>query len=293
MTMLPREVFRNIRRIEIRTRRIVNSLFSGEYHSVFKGQGMEFDEVRAYQYGDDVRLIDWNVTARTGTPHIKKFCEERELTVMLVVDASSSGNFGTVEQMKGEIAVELCALLAFSAIKNNDRVGLIIFTDRVEKYVPPKKGRTHVLRVIRELLYFEPEGKGTDIAGALEYLNRLCRRKSVVFVISDFFAEGWERPLQVANKKHDMVAIALSDPREYDLPDVGFIELEDAETGEVLLLDTSNPILRREFARESRKATRLREKAFKLRDVDFVEIGTGESYVDPLVRFFRKRAKMH
>mgnify|MGYP001545907109 CR=1 FL=1 len=291
--MLPREIFKNIRRIEIRTRKIVNSLISGEYHSVFKGQGMEFDEVREYQFGDDVRLIDWNVTARMGSPYIKKFCEERELTVMLVVDASASGEFGTFAQMKGEIAVEICALLAFSAIKNNDRVGLLIFTDRIEKFVPPKKGRSHVLRVIRELLYFRPEGKGTDIANALDYLNKVIRRRSVVFVISDFLAEGWERPLQVANKKHDTVAIALSDPREKSLPDVGLIELEDAETGEVLLLDTGSSELRAEFAKEQRKASLRRERIFKLRDVDFIEIGTGRSYVDPLVRFFRRRAKMH
>ena len=291
--MLPREIFKNIRRIEIRTRKIVNNLFSGEYQSVFKGQGMEFDEVREYQFGDDVRLIDWNVTARMGSPYIKKFCEERELTVMLVVDASASGEFGTFEQMKGEIAVEICALLAFSAIKNNDRVGLLIFTDRIEKFVPPKKGRSHVLRVIRELLYFRPEGRGTDIANALDYMNKVIRRRSVVFVISDFLAEGWERPLQVANKKHDTVAIALSDPREKSLPDVGLIELEDAETGEVLLLDTSSPELRKEFAKEARKASLRREKIFKLRDVDFIEIGTGKSYVDPLVQFFRRRAKMH
>jgi len=291
--MLPREVFRNIKKIEIRTRRIVNSLFSGEYHSVFKGQGMEFDEVREYQFGDDVRQIDWNVTARMGAPYIKKFCEERELTVMLVVDASASGEFGTYEQMKGEIAVEICALLAFSAIKNNDRVGLLIFTDRIEKFVPPKKGRSHVLRVIRELLYFKPEGRGTDIATALDYMNKVIRRRSVVFVISDFLAEGWERPLQVANQKHDTVAIALSDPREKALPDVGIIELEDAETGEILLLDTASPELRAEFGKQARQAALRREKIFKLRDVDFVEIGTGESYVDPLVRFFRRRAKMH
>ena len=254
---------------------------------------MEFDEVREYQFGDDVRLIDWNVTARMGSPYIKKFCEERELTVMLVVDASASGEFGTFEQMKGEIAVEICALLAFSAIKNNDRVGLLIFTDRIEKFVPPKKGRSHVLRVIRELLYFRPEGRGTDIANALDYMNKVIRRRSVVFVISDFLAEGWERPLQVANKKHDAVAIALSDPREKALPDVGLIELEDAETGEVILLDTSSPDLRKEFAKEAKKASLRREKIFKLRDVDFIEIGTGRSYVDPLVQFFRRRAKMH
>lgn len=290
--MLPREVIRNIRRIEIRTRRIVDSLFSGEYHSVFKGQGMEFDEVRQYQYGDDVRLIDWNVTARMGAPYVKKFCEERELTVMLVVDASASGAFGTRRQMKGELAAELCALLAFSAIKNNDRVGLLIFTDRVEKFVPPKKGRSHVLRVIRELLYFEPQGTGTDIAGALDYLNRVCRRRAVVFVISDFMGKDWERPLQVANRRHDMVAVTVADPRERELPDVGLIELEDAETGEIVVVDTGDPALRREFARVARDAAERRDRLFKLRNVDFVAVDTASSYVDPLVRLFRRRAKM-
>jgi len=289
---LPVEIFRNVRRIELRTKKIVNNLFSGEYHSVFKGQGMEFDEVREYQYGDDVRMIDWNVTARTGKPHIKKFCEERELTVMLMVDASASGDFGTGQQMKGQMAVEICALLAFSAIKNNDRVGLIIFTDRIEKYVPPRKGRSHVLRVIRELLYFKPEGKGTDIGNALDYMNKVIRRRSVVFVISDFLDNQWERPLQVANKKHDAVAIAISDRREKELPDVGLIELEDAETGEILLVDTSDPELRKAFAKEAYKTSKEREKIFRKRDVDFVEISTDKSYVDPLVMFFRKRASM-
>lgn len=289
---LPVEIFRNVRRIELATKRIVNNLFSGEYHSVFKGQGMEFDEVREYQYGDDIRMIDWNVTARTGVPHIKKFCEERELTVMLMVDASGSGDFGTGEQMKGQMAVEICALLAFSAIKNNDRVGLIIFTDRVEKYVPPRKGRSHVLRVIRELLYFKPEGRGTDIGNALDYMNKVIRRRSVVFVISDFLDNQWERPLQVANKKHDAVAIAICDQREKELPDVGLIELEDAETGEILLVDTSDAELRKAFAKEAFVASKEREKIFKKRDVDFVEISTDRSYVDPLVRFFRKRASM-
>jgi uncharacterized protein (DUF58 family) len=287
---LPAEIIKNVRRIELRTRKIVNNIFSGEYHSVFKGQGMEFDEVREYQYGDDVRMIDWNVTARTGSPHIKKFCEERELTVMLMVDASGSGDFGTGRQLKAQMAVEICALLAFSAIKNNDRVGLIIFTDRIEKYVPPRKGRSHVLRVIRELLYFKPSGKKTDIGSALDYLNKVIRRRAVVFVISDFLDSDWEKPLQVANKKHDTVAIAISDRREKELPDVGLIELEDAETGEVILVDTSDPQIRKLFADESAKKLKDREVIFKKRDVDFVEISTEGSYVEPLVRFFRKRA---
>ncbi|MCP4679733.1 MAG: DUF58 domain-containing protein, partial [Deltaproteobacteria bacterium] len=212
--MIPREILKKIRHIEIHTKRLVNDLFSGEYHSTFKGQGMEFEEVRQYQPGDDIRLIDWNVTARTGFPHIKKFREERELSVVLMVDASSSGRFGTRERFKSETAAELCALLAFSAIKNNDKVGLIIFTDQIEKFVPPQKGRSHVLRLIREILYFEPAGTGTDVAGALEYFNKVIKRKSVVFVISDFLSDDYLKPLQISNNKHDVVAMKVSDPRE-------------------------------------------------------------------------------
>ncbi|NUO81345.1 DUF58 domain-containing protein, partial [candidate division KSB1 bacterium] len=235
--MIPKEILKKVRRLEIQTRALVNDVFSGEYHSVFKGRGMAFAEVREYVLGDDVRNIDWNVTARTGHPFVKVFDEERELTVMLLVDVSSSGEFGTHEQMKGDIAAEICALLAFSAIKNNDKVGLIIFTDRIEKFVPPKKGRTHVLRVLREVLYHKPEGHGTNITTALEYLNRVIRRKAVVFLVSDFLSEGYEKALRVAGKRHDLVAIPITDPRETEIPNVGLVELEDAETGEVHLLD--------------------------------------------------------
>ena len=252
--MIPAEILRKVKRIEIRTRHLVNTVFSGEYHSVFKGQGVAFAEVREYQPGDDIRTIDWNVTARMGHPFVKVFDEERELTVMLMVDASASGDFGTVEQMKGEIGVELCALLAFSAIQNNDRVGLIIFTDEVEAFIPPKKGKKHVLRVIRELLYFRPTRRGTDIGAALDYLNRVTRRKSVVFLVSDFVASGYERALRVAGRRHDLVAVALQDPRETALPDVGIVELEDAETGEEILVDTSDPVVRDSFARLSMAA---------------------------------------
>ncbi len=289
--MVPTEILKKVRRIEITTRSVVNDVFAGEYHSVFKGRGMDFSEVREYSIGDDVRTIDWNVTARMNRPYVKVFEEERELTVMLMVDASSSGEFGTVHQMKGEIAIEICALLAFSAIKNNDKVGLIIFTDKVEKFVPPKKGKTHVLRVIRELFYHEPQSSKTDIREALEYLNRIANRRSVVFLVSDFMSEGFEKALQIVNKKHDMVAITIRDPREISLPNVGFIELEDAETGEVFLLDTSDPSIRENFSQQSSRKQEELEKLFKSMSVDHVAISTDRPYVDPLIRFFRMRAK--
>lgn len=289
--MIPKEILKKVRRIEITTRGMVNDVFSGEYHSVFKGRGMEFSEVREYQIGDDIRTIDWNVTARYGKPYVKVFEEERELTVMLMVDASSSGEFGTFERMKGEIAVEICALLAFSAIKNNDKVGLIIFTDKVEKFVPPRKGKSHVLRVLRELLYFRPEERMTDIGNALEYLSRVIRRRSVVFLVSDFLSKDYERALRIANKKHDIVGIHIIDPREMELPRIGYVELEDAETGEQILLDTSDREVVRLFAQKTSEAMLWREKLFKSMNVDSIAIHTDESYFEPLIRFFRMRAK--
>jgi uncharacterized protein (DUF58 family) len=291
--MIPKEILKKIRYIEIRTRRLVNDLFSGEYHSTFKGQGMEFEEVREYQPGDDIRLIDWNVTARTGFPHVKKFREERELSVVLLVDASSSGKFGTKERFKSEVAAEICALLAFSAIKNNDKVGLIIFTDRIEKFVPPKKGRAHVLRLIREILYFTPEGLATDIGMALEYLNKVIKRKSVVFLVSDFFFEGYLKPLQLANKKHDVIALKISDPREKTFEDVGLIELEDAETGEVVLINTGSKEFRREFAARSDEDLQNLSRSLKVINTDFINIQTDQSYIVPLVSFFKMREKRH
>jgi len=254
---------------------------------------MEFEEVREYYPGDDIRLIDWNVTARTGFAHIKKFREERELSVVLLVDASSSGKFGTRDRFKSDTAAELCALLAFSAIKNNDKVGLIIFTDRIEKFVPPKKGRGHVLRIIREILYFQPEGKGTDVNGALEYFNRVIRRKSVVFLISDFLSQGFIKPLQIANKKHDIIAIRVSDPRESSFEDVGLIELEDAETGEVVLIDTGSREFRKEFSRRAAEDNKNLKRGFQVINMDFVDIRTNESYIVPLVGFFKMREKRH
>ena len=292
--MLPKEILKKIRRIEIQTRNLVNDLFSGEYHSVFKGRGMEFSEVREYQRGDSVRTIDWNVTARMGRPFVKKFVEERELTVMLMVDASASGEFGTCRKTKREIAAEICALLAFSAIKNNDRVGLIIFTDQVERFVPPKKGSKHVLRVIRELLYFRPQSRGTDIVAALEYLNRLTRRKAVVFLISDFLSSGYERALRVVNKRHDLAAILITDPRELSMPEVGYVELEDAETGQQILQDTSDKSFRQSFSTRTAQLAGDRAKRFAAMNVDSVTIAvdmTEEPYLAPLIQFFKMRAK--
>ena len=291
--MLPKEILKKIRRIEIRTKKLVNDLFSGEYHSTFKGQGMEFEEVRKYEPGDDIRLIDWNVTARTGYPYIKKFKEERELSVVLLVDASSSGKFGTRERFKSETAAELGALLAFSAIKNNDKVGLIIFTDKIEKFVPPQKGRAHVLRLIREILYFEPEGIGTDIGIAMEYFNKVIKRKSVVFLISDFLSENYSKPLQIANRKHDLIAIKISDPRETSFENVGMIELEDAETNEVYMIDTGSKEFRREFAARADEDIERLKREFQLINLDFINIRTDQSYIVPLINFFKMREKRH
>ena len=287
--MIPREILKKVRRVEITTRGLVNEVFSGEYHSVFKGRGMNFAEVREYQYGDDIRSIDWNVTARTGHPFVKVFEEERELTVMLVVDVSASGDFGTRGQMKGEVAVEICALLAFSAIKNNDKVGLIIFSDRIEKFVPPRKGRPHVLRLLRELFYHQPEGRGTDIQGALEYLTRVIKRRAVVFLVSDFKAPPFEKALSVAGRRHDLIAVRLKDQRESVLPPLGYMEFEDAETGELLTVNTADARFRAEF--ESRAVQELAELGQTLRHsrVDVIDIETDQPYVQPLMLFFKER----
>lgn len=289
--MIPKEVIRKIRRIEIRTKRLVTDVFSGAYQSVFKGRGIEFTEVREYLPGDDIRAIDWNVTARMGHPYIKKYDEERELTIVFLVDASGSGSFGTVERLKSELAAELCALLAFSAIRNNDRVGLVIFTDRVEKVVPPRKGRRHVLRVVRELLYHEPEGKGTDIAGALDYLSNVVRRHAVVFLVSDFLAEGYERSLAVANRRYDLIAIEMSDPRERELPRLGLVEFEDPETGERVAIDTGGSHFAERFAAEVDRIEEERRRLFTKLGIDSIQISTDRPYVEPLEKFFRMRAR--
>ena len=289
--MIPQEVMQQIRRIHIRTRRMVNEILSGQYESVFKGQGMEFREVRAYVPGDDIRSIDWNVTARTGEPHVKVMAEERELTVMLMVDMSGSGRFGSVSRFKNELAAELCAVLAFSAIKNNDKVGLLIFTDDIELYVPPQKGSKHVLRVIREVLYFEPKGTGTDIPKALHYLNGVIRRRAVVFLVSDFMADDYETALRVANRRHDVVAVTVTDPREHTLPDVGLVAVRDAETGRETLVNTSDSHIRDSYEREARKALEQRDEILRRNRVDTMHTSTDKSYVEEIYRFFKMRER--
>ncbi len=292
--MIPSEILRKVRQIEIRTRSVVNSVLSGAYSSTFKGQGMEFADVREYVPGDEIRSIDWNVTARAGIPFVKKYVEERELTVLLVVDASSSGEFGSQKEMKGEVMATLSALLAFSAIKNNDRVGLMIFTSKVEKYIPPQKGKKHVMRVIRELLYHEPEEHGTDLAEALEQVNRLMKRRAVVFLVSDFATGDFQQPMKMLQQRHDAVAITVVDPRERDLPNVGFLELEDAETGEVVLVDTSSSEFRETFRKEVQQQSSHLRRLFRRMNTDFVEILIRPQYEDtiqPLIDYFRKRAK--
>jgi|YelNatPaOPRAMG01_1025707.scaffolds.fasta_scaffold00010_112 uncharacterized protein (DUF58 family) len=291
-----REILKNVRRIEITIRGLVNDVFSGEYHSVFKGRGMDFAEVREYQIGDDVRTIDWNVTARMGHPYVKVFQEERELTVVLLVDASGTQEFGALGPFKKDVAAEICALLALSAVNNNDKVGLLIFTDRIEKFVPPKKGRSHVLRVVREILYHKPVGRLTDPRTALEYLGRVIRRRSVVFFVSDFLGEAYRteefaKALRIANRRHDVVAISLTDPRELQLPDVGLLELEDLESGETVLVDTTDAEFREEFWRLSNDSVLQRDRMFQTIGVDHVPIYTDQPYVAPLVRFFRMRAR--
>ena len=289
--MIPKEILKKVRRIQIRTSHMVNDTLAGQYQSVFKGQGMEFDEVREYQPGDEIRSIDWNVTARTGHPYVKKFVEERELTVMLMLDASSSTQFGSVNQFKSELAAELCAVLAFSAIKNNDKVGLIIFTDSVEKFIPPKKGRRHVLRVIREALYFKPKHKGTDIPKALEYLNKITTRRTVIFLVSDFLTSDFEKPLRIANKRHDVIALVINDPREAELPAVGIIELVDAETGLRIAVDTSQEKTRKEFKKINKIQALKQRDLFRSANVDAVNISTGVPYMEPLLKFFRIRER--
>lgn len=289
--MLTKELLKQVRQIEIRTKGLVNQVFSGEYHSVFKGRGMEFSEVREYQFGDDIRNIDWNVTARFGHPYIKVFEEERELTVILMVDLSGSLMFGSVSKTKQQIAAELSAILAFSALKNNDKVGLILFTDKIEKFVPPRKGRKHVLRIIREVLSFEPEGKATSIKGALEYMNNAIKKRSISFLISDFMDEGYEKILRIVGKKHDLIGIVLDDRREKEIPNIGLIKLEDAETGAERWVDTSSKRVRAQMIYERNEKEKLRNSIFIKSHLDQIEITTGSNYIQPLVQFFRRREK--
>ena len=289
--MIPKELAKKIRYIEIYTSKAVNDILAGEYESVFKGRGMEFDEVREYTPGDEIRSIDWNVTARMGHPYVKRFVEERELTIMFLVDLSASGSFGSIEKTKNEVAAELCALLSFSAVKNNDKVGLIIFTDTIEMFIPPKKGVSHVLRLIRDLLNFKPKQAQTNIAEALDYLGRVTNRKCVVFLISDFQSEGFEKPLRILGKRHDLIALSIIDPREIVMPDAGLVELEDAETGERVIIDTGNASVRKEFEKTGRaRSSRLRD-LFRSMDIDHTEVVTGRDYVKGLVGFFRSRER--
>ena len=291
-----RNVAKKIRLIEIQTNRAVDDVLAGEYSSVFKGSGMEFDEVREYAPGDEIRSIDWNVTARMGKPFVKRYVEERELTVWLVVDMSASGAFGSRSQLKNEVAAEFCALLAFAAIRNNDKVGLVVFTEAVELAIAPSKGRTHVLRLIRELLGFRPSGRGTALSVALEYLGRVTHKRSVVFLVSDFLTTGTleeasGKQLRVLARRHDLIAVAVGDEREQELPSVGLIELEDAETGACVLLDTSSARVRREYAARSRERADRRRAFFRSTGIDEVEVQTGHDYVRDLRTLFRKREK--
>ena len=289
--METRELLKKVRRIEIKTRGMVNQVFSGEYHSVFKGRGMEFSEVREYQFGDDIRSIDWNVSARFNHPFVKVFEEERELTVMLVVDLSRSGEFGTGKQLKNEIAAEICAVLAFSAIKNNDKVGLILFTDRIEKFVPPKKGRFHILRIIRELISFSAQGTGTNIREALEYFNHVNKKRTIAFLISDFIDEGYDKILRIISKKHDVIAVEIADPREEQIPAVGLMKLRDAETGKERWVDTANPAVRKSFEKFWQTRREARRSMFVRSKVDAIPIRIDRPYIKPIVDFFQRRER--
>jgi uncharacterized protein (DUF58 family) len=289
--VIPKELIRRIRKLEITTRKAVAATLAGQYHSVFKGRGMAFSEVRPYQPGDEIRVIDWNVTARMNDPYVKVFTEERELTVMLVVDVSGSEDFGSRKQSKGEIAAEVAAQIAFSAIANNDRVGMILFSDRVEKAIPPKKGRKHVLRLVTEILSFKPEGRGTDVAAALNYLTHVVKRKSVTFLVSDFIAPSCEQAMRIVGRRHDLVPVVLADPFERELPKLGLVEMEDLETGGRYLFDTADPEVRGRFARVMRERREARTKLFKKMELDHVELSAGEDHGVALARFFKARAR--
>lgn len=286
-----RELLKRVRKIEIKTKGLSKQLFSGEYHSAFKGRGMSFSEVREYQYGDDVRSIDWNVTARTGDPHIKIFEEERELTLMLLVDVSPSAFFGTIDQFKNEVITEICAVLAFSATQNNDKVGLILFSDDVELYIPPKKGRSHILRIIRELVYHKPKGKGTNIGIPLRYLNNVIKKRSIAFVMSDFLAKDYEEALRVASKRHDVIGFQLYDRHEKVLPDAGLLSVRDRETGETLMLDTSYPPLREHYHWQFNERLAHFKQTFARSNADTISLQSDASYITALHQFFKRRSR--
>jgi uncharacterized protein (DUF58 family) len=289
--VLPKELIRRIRKLEITTRKVVAATLAGQYHSVFKGRGMAFSEVRQYQAGDEIRIIDWNVTARMHDAYVKVFTEERELTVMLVVDVSASEDFGSRSRTKAEVAAEVAAQIAFSAIANSDRVGLILFSDRVEKVIPPKKGRKHVLRLVTDILSFRPQGKGTDLGAGLNYVTRVSKRKAVTFLVSDFLTRDYEKALRIVGRRHDLVPVVISDPLEQDFPRLGLVDLEDPETGERVLVDTADPLVRGYFARAMRLAREERRKLFQRLELDHVELRAGEEHGLALARFFRARAR--
>ncbi len=289
--MVPKELIKKLRRIEITTRRVVNETLAGNYHSAFKGRGMTFDEVRQYQPGDDVRTLDWNVTARMNDAYVKVFTEERELTAMLLVDLSASQNFGSKTKTKSEVAAEVAALLAFSAITNNDRVGLILFTDRIEHFVPPKKGRKHVMRIITEILRTQPVGTGTSLHAGLQHLLHVVRRQCMAFLISDFIADRYEDSLRIASRRHDLVPIVLRDPLEENLPRLGITMVEDPETGERLRIDLRNPRVQDHFLQLTRKRCQERNRLFRKLSLDFIELGSNEGYAKSLVTFFHARAR--
>jgi len=285
------ELLKKVRKIEIKTKGLSKQMFSGEYHSAFKGRGMSFSEVRSYQYGDDVRNIDWNVTARTGIPFVKIFEEERELTVMLLIDVSQSAYFGTVNQLKQGIITEISAVLSFSAIQNNDKVGVIFFSDKIEKFIPPKKGRPHILRIIREMIDLRPDRPGTDLGEALRYFNNVVKKRSICFVLSDFMMRGYETPLRIAARRHDIVGVHIYDLREQEIPDIGLVRAKDAETGETTWIDTSSAYLREQHTQWFQENLDYFKNAFVKSGTDFVSIRTDENYVTALLNFFKKRNK--
>lgn len=283
------DLLKKVRKIELKTKGISNHIFAGEYHTAFKGRGMVFSEVREYQPGDDIRAIDWNVTARFNNPYVKIFEEEREMTVVLMIDVSGSEDFGTQEKLKKELIIELSAVIAFSAIQNNDKIGVLFFSDKIEKFIPPKKGKPHILRIIRELISFQPQNKGTNISEALKYFSNVIKKRSICFLISDFQDQGFEKSLRIANKKHDMISVKINDLREKELPNIGLIQMKDAETEELKWVDTDNESVRYDYAKYFRDSDNKINEIFKSCGMDSVELNTGEDYIKPLINFFKKR----
>ena len=284
-------LLKKVRKIEIKSKGLSNHIFAGEYHTAFKGTGMAFSEVREYQSGDDIRSIDWNVTARYNTPFVKIFEEEREMTVMLLIDVSASGDFGTNKQYKKDLATEIAAVLAFSAIKNNDKVGVIFFSDRIEKFIIPKKGKSHILRIIREIVSLKPDSKGTDVSMALEYFNSVIKKRSICFLLSDFTSATFSKPLKIASKKHDIVGVRIHDKRESEMPNIGLVPMQDMETDKLVYVDTSDKEIRLNYSKTRSQKIKELNKIFETNGVDLVQISTGEDYVKPLVNFFKRRGK--